>query len=135
MTFLDRFTRKTRSVPAAALRPTSPVAAKPSPPAAAKPSLPKNENRRIVGVLIAPRSTEKSNAAGRDGWYTFQVRPDASKVLIRQAVTDRYGVAVERVRIVRIPPRPMRLGRIAGEVPGFKKAMVKVRLGQSIELE
>lgn len=89
--------------------------------------------RRIIGVLAQPHLTEKSNAAASHRWYTFRVAPEANKILIRKAVEDRYGVSVEAVRILGARPKKIRLGRIEGRTPGFKKAMVKLRQGQSIE--
>ncbi len=90
--------------------------------------------RRFVGVLIAPHQTEKAMAATGQGWYTFRVARNANKLLVKQAVEERYGVRVERVRMLSQKPKEIRRGRILGTVPGFKKAMVKVKAGQSIEL-
>ncbi len=89
--------------------------------------------RRIIGVLVRPHLTEKSNAAGGRGWYAFRVAPDANKITIRKAVEDRYGVIVRAVRVLGARPKKIRLGRIEGRTPGFKKAMVKLRAGQTIE--
>ncbi|MEK9148335.1 MAG: 50S ribosomal protein L23 [Patescibacteria group bacterium] len=132
---LNRFKRQK---PAAAREKR--VEPRPATPAAERTTRPKGERpfdrtqgRRIIGVIIAPHLTEKTSAAGAHGWYAFRVRPDANKLLVKQAVEDRYGVNVERVRILSKRPKRVRLGRIEGHAPGFKKAMVKVRKGQSIE--
>lgn len=93
------------------------------------------EERRIVGVIMTPHRTEKTNLAAARGWYAFRVRPGATKPLIKQAVQDRYDVAVEEVRIVNQRPRKRRVGRIEGATPGFKKAMVRVRSGETLEIE
>ncbi|OHA08996.1 MAG: 50S ribosomal protein L23 [Candidatus Sungbacteria bacterium RIFCSPLOWO2_01_FULL_59_16] len=87
-----------------------------------------------MGVVIAPHVTEKASLASGRGWYAFRVRADANKIIVKRAVEDRYGVTVERVRILRRRPKRIRLGRIEGRTPGFKKAMVKVKAGQTIEL-
>lgn len=120
---------------------TKPVAAKPvepkreevvvSGPAAAK--APAKGERRITGVIIAPHLTEKTSRAAAGGWYTFRVSPESNKLEIKAAVEDRYGVSVERVRALRQRPKRVRLGRITGTRPGFTKAMVKVKGGQTIE--
>lgn len=89
--------------------------------------------RRVIGVLIRPHLTEKSNAAGSRGWYAFRVAPGANKITIRRAVEDRYGIGVEKVRVLSVRPKKIRLGRIEGKSAGFRKAMVKLRQGQSIE--
>ena len=91
------------------------------------------KERRMIGVLRGPHQTEKTTAAEGNGWYTFRVGPDDTKGVIRRAVEERYGVSVRRVRILAARPKSVRIGRIRGETPGFKKAMVKVAVGQSIE--
>lgn len=89
--------------------------------------------RRMAGVAILPHVTEKSAAAGSRGWYVFRVPSRANKIFVKQAIQDRYGVKVKKVRVANMPSKHMRLGRIEGRVPGFKKAMVKLAEGQSIE--
>lgn len=91
------------------------------------------KSRAIIGLIIAPHITEKSARGARAGWYTFQVRSDATKPAIKRAVADRYGVLVTQVRVSYHRARRVRVGRHEGVVPGFKKAMVKVKEGQSIE--
>ena len=48
-------------------------------------------------------------------------------------VQRRYGVHVQVVRTIPVHARAIRIGRIEGAVPGFKKAMVKLRPGESIQ--
>ena len=127
---LDRFKKKPAKAAAKAER--TPAASAPAQPQGVVASRSGRE-RRVLGVITAPHMTEKSSAGRVQGWYTFRVGKNANKIIVRRAVEDRYGVTVERVRIVNQNARKMRLGRIAGEVPGFKKAMVKVKAGQSIE--
>lgn len=91
------------------------------------------KNRRFIGVLTSPHQTEKAMAGSSGGWYTFRVAPHANKGMVRRAVGERYGVSVTRVRMLAAHSKAVRLGRISGATPGFKKAMVKVRAGQSIE--
>lgn len=87
----------------------------------------------IPGILIAPHITEKATAGAAEGWYSFRVARHADKPTVKRAVEGRYGVHVSRVRVVNRRPRPIRLGRTRGAVPGFKNAMVKVRGGEVIE--
>ncbi|MBI4132045.1 MAG: 50S ribosomal protein L23 [Candidatus Sungbacteria bacterium] len=130
-------------------RVVAPAAARPKPerPGALKPARPAGgpaapapvkaadvKVRRFIGVITSPHQTEKAAAGAAQGWYTFRVQPGANKITVRRAIEERYGVAVERVRMLSNRPKAIRLGRIQGTVPGFKKAMVKVRAGQSIEL-
>lgn len=121
--FKKRKTAEPKSEKPEALKPAS----------APAPSARPKEARRIIGVIITPHLTEKTSAGSAKGWYTFRVEPHANRIMVKRAVEDRYAVGVERVRILYQRPKKMRLGRIQGQTPGFKKAMVKVRAGQSIE--
>ena len=89
---------------------------------------------RHDGVLIAPHLTEKTNAAAGLRWYAFRVSRGASKISIKQAVEERYGVSVERVRTAAPRSKSVRIGRSAGRTPGFKKAIVRLSPGQTIDL-
>ncbi len=129
---LNPFKKSPKTVPPGRAKPERPSVSKVSGSTdAPRAALPAKE-RRLIGYLTVPHQTEKASAAQAGGWYTFQVRPDATKGGVRKAVTERYGVSVTRVRMLAARPRAVRLGRIRGETPGFKKAMVKVAVGQSI---
>ena len=58
----------------------------------------------------------------------------ARKIAAKKAVEGRYGVGVEKVRVAAPRAKSVRLGRIEGQAPGFKKIWIKVKEGQSIEL-
>jgi large subunit ribosomal protein L23 len=58
----------------------------------------------------------------------------ANKVEIRQAVQKLFNVKVERVNTLRVKPKVRRRGRIVGETQAWKKAMVVLAEGQTIEL-
>ena len=85
-------------------------------------------------VLLAPVVTEKSYELIEDRKYSFRVHPDAHKTQVRQAVEELFNVRVERVNIVKVQPKPKRRGMRAGRKPGWKKAIVQVREGESIEI-
>lgn len=85
------------------------------------------------GPLRAPRSTEKASAMASGGTYVFLVDPAANKRAIAQAVEARYGVSVDRVRVMCNPPKERRRGRIIGWKPGLKKAAVRLKKGIRIE--
>ena len=85
-------------------------------------------------VLIAPVVSEKSYAGLADRQYTFKVHQDAHKTQVRQAVEQLFGVKVKAVRIVKVPAKPKRRGLHAGTRPGWKKAVVQLHEGQSIEI-
>ena len=84
-------------------------------------------------VLLAPIVSEKSYAATTTGQYTFKVHQDAHKTQIRQAVEQLFEVNVLSVNIVKVQPKPKRRGQIKGQKSGWKKAIVQLKAGQTIE--
>ena len=84
-------------------------------------------------IILAPVMSEKSYAGTPDGKYTFRVHSDAHKTQIRQAVEQLFEVNVLRVNVVKVQPKPKRRGQIKGQKQGWKKAIVQLKAGQSIE--
>lgn len=85
-------------------------------------------------ILLAPVVSEKSYAGIAEGRYTFRVHPDAHRMQVRQAIEQLFEVHVERVNIVKVQPKPKRRGLFKGTRPGWKKAIVQVREGETIEI-
>jgi large subunit ribosomal protein L23 len=85
-------------------------------------------------VLLAPVVTEKAYAGVEVGKYSFHVHPDAHKTQVRQAVQDLFGVTVVRVNISKVQAKPKRRGMQRGTKPGWKKAVVQLKPGESIEI-
>jgi len=84
-------------------------------------------------TIVRPLITEKSSAAFQDrGEYTFVVHPDATKPQIRQAIEELFGVKVTDVWTANVRGKEKRMGRTAGRRPNWKKAIVKLREGDSI---
>jgi large subunit ribosomal protein L23 len=85
-------------------------------------------------VLIAPVVSEKSYSLIADRKYSFRVHKDAHKTQVRQAVEELFGVKVQAVNISHVRPKPKRRGLHRGSKPGWKKAVVQLREGESIEI-
>ncbi len=85
-------------------------------------------------VLLAPVVSEKSYSLIEDRKYSFRVHPDAHKTQIRQAVEELFDVQVQAVNVVTVQSKPKRRGQTRGRRPGWKKAIVQLREGQSIEI-
>jgi large subunit ribosomal protein L23 len=85
-------------------------------------------------VLLAPVVSEKSYELIEQRKYAFRVHPDAHKTQVRQAVEELFHVHVQAVNILKVQPKPKRRGMIRGTRPGWKKAIVQVREGESIEI-
>jgi large subunit ribosomal protein L23 len=86
-------------------------------------------------VLLAPVVSEKSYEQIESGHkYSFRVHPDAHKTQIRQAVEELFGVHVQSVNVIQVRSKPKRRGLSRGRRPGWKKAIVKIGAGESIEI-
>jgi large subunit ribosomal protein L23 len=85
-------------------------------------------------IVLAPIVSEKSYEASTRGTYTFRVHPDAHKTQIRQAVEQLFDVKVERVNVIKVAAKPKRRGLHRGTRPGWKKAVVQLRAGDTIEI-
>ncbi len=85
-------------------------------------------------VLLAPVVSEKSYSLINDHKYSFRVHQDAHKTQIRQAVEELFDVHVERVNVSQVRAKPKRRGLSKGIKPGWKKAIVQIREGESIQI-
>ena len=85
-------------------------------------------------VLLAPVVSEKSYSLITDRKYTFKVHGDAHKTQIRQAVEELFDVKVISVNVMKVQPKPKRRGFHKGVKPGWKKAIVQLRAGDTIEI-
>ena len=86
-------------------------------------------------TVVRPLITETSSAAYQDrAEYTFEVHPDATKTQIRLAIEELFGVKVTGVWTANHRGKEKRMGRTAGRRPNWKKAIVKLRDGDTIEI-
>jgi large subunit ribosomal protein L23 len=85
-------------------------------------------------IVLAPIVSEKSYHGSVNGVYTFRVHEDAHKTQIRQAIEELFEVHVTRVNIVKVKAKPKRRGQIRGIRPGWKKAIVQLKPGETIEV-
>jgi large subunit ribosomal protein L23 len=85
-------------------------------------------------ILIKPVVSEKSYHQIQENRYTFRVHKDAHKTQVRQAVEELFDVTVLSVNIVKMPAKPKRRGMIKGTRPGWKKAIVQLKVGDTIEI-
>ena len=85
-------------------------------------------------VLLAPVLSEKSYSLIEERKYAFKIHPDAHRTQVRQAVEQLFDVHVERVNILKVQAKPKRRGLIKGTRPGWKKAIVQVREGETIPI-
>ncbi|MEX0907481.1 MAG: 50S ribosomal protein L23 [Gemmatimonadota bacterium] len=86
-------------------------------------------------VIIRPVVTEASAMLQEElQTYTFIVAKDSNKHEIRNAVQSLFGVGVASVRTANYPSKVRRVGRSTGRKSGYKKALVKLVEGDSIDV-
>jgi large subunit ribosomal protein L23 len=85
-------------------------------------------------VIIRPVVSEKSYVLSAANRYTFRVHPAAHKTQIRQAVEALFGVHVVDVRTVSVKSKPKRRGVVPGRTRSWKKAIVRIRPGETIPI-
>jgi large subunit ribosomal protein L23 len=86
-------------------------------------------------VIIRPVVTEASAVLQEQRQtYTFIVAKDSNKIEIRHAVQSLFDVTVEDVRTANYPGKVRRVGRSVGRKAGYKKALVKLVEGDSIDV-
>lgn len=85
-------------------------------------------------IIIAPVITEKSMVNRQNNVYTFKVAKDATKTDIKRAVEEAFSVSVESVNTLNTKSKRRRVGRYSGRTKTYKKAIVTLAQGSSIEI-
>ncbi len=84
-------------------------------------------------ILIRPKITERTTDLMAEGKYVFIVDKRANKIQIADAVEEIFKVKVEKVNTVNVKGKTKRMGRTQGKRPNYKKAIVKLAPGETIE--
>ncbi len=89
----------------------------------------------VFSILRRPLLTEKGQEMrDEEGKYLFEVARQANKVEIARAVETLFGVKVAKVNTQLQRGKMKRVGRHVGKRPNWKKAVVTLRAGDSIDL-
>lgn len=92
-----------------------------------------------MGIIIKPIVTEKQTAITEKmaNRYGFRVSPDANKLEIKKAIEDMYNVTVVDVNTInyagKLKSRYTKAGVINGKQASFKKAIVTLKEGETID--
>jgi large subunit ribosomal protein L23 len=84
-------------------------------------------------IIMAPIETEKSYSLVALNKYSFKVRKDATKTQIKEAVEKQFKVTVDKVNTINVSGKLKRMGKFQGRRPDWKKAIVTLAPGQTIE--
>ena len=91
--------------------------------------------RKVSEILVKPLVTEKSHQQlDQHGAYTFVVANDANKIEIANAIEKQFNVRVKDVRTMRYAGKEKRMGKWVGRKAAWKKAVVTLAEGDSIEI-
>ena len=84
-------------------------------------------------IIIRPLITEKSTTLMAEGKYVFEVAKAANKIEIAKAISQIFNVKVVSVNTVNVEGKVKRMGRSIGKRSDYKKAIVKLAAGETIE--
>lgn len=91
----------------------------------------KNLREVIRRPLITERATQLQEANGK---YSFEVDRRANKIDVKRAVEAMFDVQVTKINTTSVRGKVKRLGRFVGRRSNWKKAIVTLAAGQSIDI-
>ena len=86
-------------------------------------------------LLLSPVTAEKAMSLQSLNQYVFKVAPNSNKIEIAKAVAKTYNVKAISVNIINVPRKARQVGRNKGFKAGYKKAIVILEKGQTIEIK
>ncbi len=91
-------------------------------------------SQKLYDIIIRPVLTEKSTNPDLPEKHVFQVKFDATKPQIKEAIQRIFGVDVKKVNTMIVPGKPKRVGMYQGRKSAWKKAIVTIGEDQMIDL-
>ncbi len=85
-------------------------------------------------IIIAPIITEKSASLEQQNTFVFKVSLKANKTQIKQAIENIFKVKVASINTSNSHPKKKRVGKYTGMTNKYKKAIVKLKEGNTISL-
>lgn len=133
------FSKKTEPVKEVAKTATTKKTAPKKAPIIKKEQAPKKEKGeklfvREKHVLIKPLITEKVTDLAAKHQYVFSVHPDVNKIEIKNEIKRTYNVVPVKVNIISVAGKKVRFGRTLGKQKDWKKAIVILKKGDTIEV-
>lgn len=93
-----------------------------------------NNQYRAFDIILSPVVTEKSTNLNAFNKMTFKVARDASKTLIKKSIEKLYKVEVIKVNTILSKPKLKVVRGKLGRKVGYKKAIVTIKEGQTIDM-
>ena len=91
-------------------------------------------NAHLYDIILSPVITEKATMASEANQVIFKVAPKATKPQVKEAVEKRFDVKVKAVNTLIRKGKTKRFRGIAGRQSDFKKAIVTLEDGHSIDV-
>ncbi len=85
-------------------------------------------------IIVRPIISEKSYDLIEQNRYTFEVAKTANKTQIAQAISEIFNVTVTNVNTMNVTGKPRRLRYAKGKTRDWKKAVVTLKAGDSIDI-
>ena len=86
-------------------------------------------------IIYAPIITEKTASLANKNKYAFKVSPKANKTEIKQAIESIFKVKIMSITTSNSHPKKKRVGKYTGMTNKYKRAIVKLAEGQSINFD
>lgn len=90
--------------------------------------------KSMYDIIKRPIITEKSSILVENLQYTFEVDPKATKTEIKDAIEKIFKVNVIEIRTINVHRKAKRMQRYEGFKPAYKKAIVRLAAGQTIDV-
>lgn len=94
----------------------------------------KYDPRNLADLVLRPIVTEKATLLLEQNKYVFEVILKATKPEIKAAIESLFEVKVTSVNTIRPPRKKRRVGKFVGYKPQYKRAIITLRVGDSITL-
>ncbi len=95
----------------------------------------KSKYTEAYKILIKPLTSEKIiDLETNHNQYVFEVAKKANKIETKKAIEAVYGIKPISINIVNVRGKRVRSGRVQGKTKGWKKAIIKLRKGERIEV-
>jgi large subunit ribosomal protein L23 len=91
-------------------------------------------NERYYDIIVSPVITEKATMASEANQVIFKVASDATKPQVKEAVEKLFDVKVKAVNTLNRKGKTKRFRGVAGRQSDFKKAIVTLEEGHSIDV-
>jgi large subunit ribosomal protein L23 len=92
------------------------------------------DSRNAINVIKYPIITDKATRLLENNQYSFIVDPKSDKISIKQSIEYLFNVKVIKVNTCQLPKKKRRVGKYIGSKPHYKKAIVTLSEGNTINL-